>query len=65
METPVPSFTISDFHEHSIGSGSDTDAMAYVELTFEDGSQYWGCGRSSNIGRAGVNAVVSGINSRG
>lgn len=63
-ETPVPAFTISDFHEHAIGSGADTDAIAYVELTFEDGSQCWGCGRSSNIGRAGVNAVVSGINSK-
>ena len=29
----VADFTISAFHEHSIGSGSDTDAMAYIELT--------------------------------
>ena len=58
----VPEFTISAFHEHSIGSGSDTDAMAYIELTFADGKKFWGCGRSSNVGRAGINAVVSAIN---
>ncbi len=58
----IPKFTISDFHEHSIGSGSDTDAMAYVELTLENGKKYWGCGRNSNIGRAGINAVTSAVN---
>ena len=58
----VPEFTISAFHEHSIGSGSDTDAMAYIELTFADGKKFWGCGRSSNVSRAGINAVVSAIN---
>ena len=58
----VPDFTITAFHEHSIGSGSDTDAMAYIELTFADGKKYWGCGRSSNVSRAGINAVVSAIN---
>lgn len=61
-QTPVPRFTISAFHEHAIGEGSDTEAMAYVELAFEDGSRHWGCGRSTNIGRAGVYAIVSAIN---
>ena len=60
--TPVPKFSISAFHEHSIGTGSDTDAMAYIQITLEDGKKLWGCGRSSNIGRAGIKAVVSAIN---
>ena len=60
--TPVPSFSISAFHEHSVGSGSDTDAMAYIEITTTDGNKYWGCGKSSNIGRAGIAAVVSAVN---
>ncbi len=60
--TPVPRFSISAFHEHSIGTGSDTDAMAYIQITLEDGRKLWGCGRSSNIGRAGIKAVVSAIN---
>ena len=61
-QTPVPSFSLSAFHEHAIGSGSDTDAMAYVELTFADGKKTWGSGKSSNIGRAGIKAIVSAIN---
>ena len=60
--TPVPPFSVADFHEHSIGTGSDTDAMAYVKLRFENGEELWGAGRSSNIGRAGINAIVSAIN---
>ncbi|OJF77547.1 MAG: 2-isopropylmalate synthase [Treponema sp. CETP13] len=58
----LPSFSITSFHEHSIGTGSDTDAMGYVELTFETGKKVWGAGRSSNVGRAGINAVISAIN---
>lgn len=61
-ETSVPNFSISAFHEHSIGTGSDTDAMAYIEITFENGKKFWGCGRSSNIGRAGIKAVISAVN---
>jgi len=58
----IPLFSITSFHEHSIGTGSDTDAMGYVELTFETGQKVWGAGRSSNVGRAGINAVISAIN---
>ncbi len=61
-KTPVPRFTISAFHEHSIGTGNDTDALAYIEITTESGDKFWGCGKSSNIGRAGIDAIVSAIN---
>ncbi|MCR5699505.1 MAG: 2-isopropylmalate synthase [Treponemataceae bacterium] len=58
----VDPFTISAFHEHAVGSGSDSDAVAYIELSFENGTKAWGVGLSSNVARAGVNAVVSAIN---
>ena len=61
-QTPVPHFNISSFHEHSIGSGSDTQAMAYVEITKDNGQKVWGVGKSSNVGRAGISAVVSAVN---
>lgn len=61
-KTPVPRFTISAFHEHSIGTGNDTDALAYIEITTDSGKKFWGCGKSSNIGRAGIDAIVSAIN---
>lgn len=63
-KTSAPYFNITSFHEHSIGSGSDTQAMAYVQITYEDGRSFWGVGKSSNVGRAGIAAVVSAINFR-
>lgn len=61
-QTPAPRFNITSFHEHSIGKGSDTKAMAYVQITKEDGNQVWGVGKSSNVGRAGIAALVSALN---
>ena len=61
-QTPAPKFNITTFHEHSVGIGSDTQAMAYVQITKEDGQQVWGVGKSSNVGRAGIAAVVSALN---
>jgi len=63
-QTPAPKFNITSFHEHSIGTGSDTQAIAYVQITKEDGEQVWGVGKSSNVGRAGIAAVVSALNFR-
>ena len=61
-QTPAPRFTITSFHEHSVGTGSDTYAVAYVQITKEDGTQAWGVEKSSNVGRAGIAAVVSAVN---
>ncbi len=60
--TPAPRFNVTSFHEHSIGTGHDTSAIAYVQITCEDGNQYWGAGKSTSIGRAGINALVSALN---
>ncbi len=61
-QTPAPRFNIVSFHEHSVGSGSDTKALAYVLITLENGDEAWGVGKSSNVGRAGIAAVVSALN---
>lgn len=61
-QTPCPAFNITSFHEHSIGEGADTKAIAYVQITEENGRQVWGVGKSSNVGRAGIAAVVSALN---
>ena len=62
FRTSAPIFNISSFHEHSIGTGSDTHAISYVQITKEDGTKVWGVGKSSNVGRAGVAAIVSALN---
>ena len=61
-QTDAPKFNITSFHEHSVGTGSDTCAVAYVQITKENGEQVWGVGQSSNVGRAGIAAVVSALN---
>ena len=60
--TKAAKFNITAFHEHSLGQGSDTSAVAYVQITTEDGKKFWGVGKSSNVGRAGIEAVVSALN---
>lgn len=60
--TPAPKFSVTAFHEHSIGAGNNTSAVAYVELTLEDGRKVWGAGKSTNVGRAGIDAIVSALN---
>lgn len=61
-QTDAQKFNITSFHEHSVGTGSDTCAVAYVQITKENGEQVWGVGKSSNVGRAGIAAVVSALN---
>ena len=61
-QTDAPKFNITSFHEHSVGTGSDTCAVADVQITKENGEQVWGVGKSSNVGRAGIAAVVSALN---
>ncbi len=57
----VPKFNITDFHEHSIGTGNNTAAMAYIQIKTEKGV-YWGVGKSTNVSRAGIDAIVSALN---
>ncbi len=60
--TPAPKFSITAFHEHSVGQGNDTSAVAYVQIEKDGGEMVWGVGQSSNVGRAGIDAVVSALN---
>ncbi|MCF2571875.1 2-isopropylmalate synthase [Brevibacterium sp. UCMA 11754] len=52
---------LQDYTEHAIGSGADTMAAAYVELTVED-RVVWGAGLHPNITKASLKAVVSAVN---
>ena len=53
---------VMDFSEHSVGSGADASAVAYVEARGEAGDSIWGVGRHTNIATASLLAVVSAIN---
>ncbi len=53
---------IVSYHEHAVGVGSGTDAVAYVEIQRADGPVLFGVGRHANITKASLKAVVSAIN---
>lgn len=55
-------FTLQDYRQHSIGSGSKTEAAAYVEITSATGESFFGCGIDPSIEKAGLNALVSAYN---
>ncbi len=55
-------FKLVDFHEHSIGQGAETEAMAYVQIELADGRRFWGAAIDSNIDYAGTCALVSAFN---
>ena len=53
---------IVSYHEHAVGVGAGTDAVAYVEIQRADGPVLFGVGRHANITKASLKAVVSAIN---
>jgi len=50
---------VVDYHEHSMGSGSDATAVAYVETVDPDGTTHWGVGVHPNIISASLRAVLA------
>ncbi len=52
---------VLDYHEHSKGTGSDAQAVAYVEMVVGE-TQLWGCGVHTDITTASMRAIVSGMN---
>ena len=55
-------FTLLDYRQHSIGSGSKTNAAAYVQVKHDNGTIFYGCGIDPNIEIAGLRALVSAFN---
>ncbi|MBN1556220.1 MAG: 2-isopropylmalate synthase [Phycisphaerae bacterium] len=53
---------IADYHEDTMGKGSDARAMAYISLAFEDGTALFGAGSDTNIDQAAVRAILAAMN---
>lgn len=53
---------VSDYSEHSVGSGADASAVAYVEVVTSDGSALFGVGHDASIAAASLKAVASAVN---
>jgi 2-isopropylmalate synthase len=55
-------YTFIDYKEHAIANGSDSMAVAYVQLRRQDGSDIFGVGMSHNINLAPLRAILCAIN---
>lgn len=61
-EKGLAKLTLTDFHEHAIGSGAETEAVAYIQIEVPGGRRFWGAGVDTNIDLAGTKALVSAFN---
>ena len=55
-------FDVVEFHEQSIGTGSGTEAAAYIMVQDAKGRQTWGAGLHTDITAAGLKALISAFN---
>ena len=52
--------SVTDYHQHSLGTGSDAKAVAYIEIS--DGNKTrWGVGIDENTIRASLRAIMIGF----
>jgi 2-isopropylmalate synthase len=58
------SVRVLGYHEHSVSSGADAQAVAYVELRLGDRTLF-GVGQDGNIVTASLKAIVSGLQRAG
>jgi len=55
-------FTFVDYKEHAVSDGSDSMAVAYIQLRDQDGKDVFGVGMDHNINLAPLRGILSAIN---
>jgi 2-isopropylmalate synthase len=58
----ISQFSFVDYHEHAISAGSDSMAVAYIQLKTPKGKSIFGVGISPNIYLASIRGVLCAIN---
>ena len=61
-EGHIEGYQFVDYKEHAISSGSDTQAVCYIHLKDPQGRDVFGVGKSHNINRASLRAILCAIN---
>ncbi len=54
--------SISEFHQHSIGSGSGASAITYIEITKDKKVTRWGVGIDKNTLKSSIKAIICCFN---
>ena len=55
-------FTLKRYHEHALGVRSNSKAVAYIQITMDNGITKWGVGTDTDIIVASIKAVLSSLN---
>lgn len=61
-EATGAAFTLSNYEEHTLSTGSGAKAAAYISLLNEKNVEFYGAGVHSNITRASIKALLSAYN---
>lgn len=61
-EAFVTNLSISEFHQHSIGSGSGASAITYIEITKDKKVTRWGVGIDKNTLKSSIKAIICCFN---
>lgn len=61
-EELIPAFELVTYAEHSLGYGSEAEALAYVQIKTPSGATFFGAGIDTNIALASVRAILAGLN---
>ncbi len=58
-------FEITHYSEHALDSGTDAQAIAYIQIKTGDGKRTFGAGVDTSIELAGIRAILSALNRAG
>ena len=58
----IAEFKFISYHEHAVSTGSDSNAIAYIELERSDKLHVFGVGIENNINLASIKGVLRAIN---
>lgn len=61
-ENGIADINIEFYHEHALDKGSDSRAVAYIQIADENGKKCFGAGIDTNIAIASIKAMIGAIN---
>ncbi|MBL8994705.1 MAG: 2-isopropylmalate synthase, partial [Spirochaetia bacterium] len=58
----APAFRLTAYHQHALGSGSDSRAAAYIQIENAKGARFFGVGVDASTNLASIRAILSALN---
>lgn len=58
----APAFRLTAYHQHALGSGSDSRAAAYIQIENDKGARFFGVGVDASTNLASIRAILSALN---